>query len=193
MNKQTGSHYFIAFPVPLNVRKLLYEWANLLKNDLDYRYWTDIEDYHITCVFLGGSSQDQLTAVKTKLNHLTKNSKPFDCQLKGVDMFGRKDRPRVIYGDIKGDEHLFALQQAVHQICSDAGFELDKRPYHPHITIAKRWGAQHGVSIKELLSEKISADQEIKWTNHELVLYQVVLNQTPRYQPIERFELKKGE
>ncbi|MBM7644877.1 2'-5' RNA ligase [Scopulibacillus daqui] len=189
MEKQTSSHYFIAFPLPLNVRKQLYDWANVLKSDLNYRYWTHIEDYHITCVFLGETSENQLKEIKTQLNKFANESKPFELHLNGIGTFGRKDKPRVLYGDIQGDDHLFAFQRAVYQICSKAGFELDKRSYRPHVTIAKKWGSEQGVSIEELISEKISI-QEMKWLNTEAVIYKVVLNQTPRYLPVERFALK---
>lgn len=61
-------------------------------------------------------------------------------EIGGLNIFGSPKSPRIFWAQVNEVEPLFHLQEIVHKMCLAAGFTLETRPYHPHITLARKWG-----------------------------------------------------
>ncbi|SDI79280.1 RNA 2',3'-cyclic phosphodiesterase [Natribacillus halophilus] len=182
------THYFLALPVPESVRKQLHELTAFpeLQN---FKSMTHVDDYHITLFFLGGVDEGQLTQLQKNLPSMLRHFSAFDVQLNGVAVFGNENWPRVLFADVKKIQSLMDLQAAVMEKCVDAGLKKEKRPFRPHITIAKRWKHKEICPIETLQSETRHW-KDIHWQVQEVGLYAVRLGQLPRYQFVTRFPLQ---
>lgn len=99
--------------------------------------WSARESWHITLQFLGSSTPEQYSCITTRLRELRHASIEIYPGL-----FGSFDRAGVFYVDIRVTPQLTALQQAVVAATAPCGFVPEDRPYHPHITLARRKGKQ---------------------------------------------------
>lgn len=188
MEQQT--HYFLALALPSETKELLYKWREMLEPRLPFKSWVHPEDLHITLAFLGGqASIKQLTAIKKQMPEIAKQHESFTLQLNGLGIFGKSDSPRILWAGVEESELLHVLQKDIYEACIDIGFSLDKRPFTPHITMARKWKAESPfvqTQLKEIVQPK--EDKSIFKAEH-FVLYQTHLNRSPKYQPLSIFSL----
>lgn len=188
MEHQT--HYFLALALPTETKELLYKWREMLEPRLPFKSWVHPEDLHITLAFLGGqASFKQLTAIKKEMPEIAKQHENITLQFNGLGIFGKSDSPRILWAGVEESQLLRALQKDVYQACTDLGFTLDKRPFTPHITMARKWNSENPflpTELKEIVQPK--EDKSIIKAEH-FVLYQTHLNRVPKYQPLSIFSL----
>jgi len=180
------AHYFLGIPLPNDIKAHLHELSKRFKADLDYGYWTDEADYHITLLFLGDAKPSQLEALKRSLHAKTGQMAGGDIKLKGFGTFGKKEQPRVLWMGIDYDRHLTELYEAAKESVASSGFTVDARPYRPHITIAKKWRSPSRIADIESLFPSF---EPLSWKAKEYILFQVDPGKTPRYIPVESFTL----
>ena len=146
--------------------------------------WSARESWHITLQFLGSTKPEQYDCIAARLREL--RSSPLRVKLGGLGTF---DRAGVLYVEVCVTPELTALQQAVIAATCPCGFVPEERPYHPHITLARR----KGKGGSELRNVKLQMQQQPKlagFTADSFVLYESV--PTPegsRYDVRERFPL----
>ncbi|MFC0015578.1 MULTISPECIES: RNA 2',3'-cyclic phosphodiesterase [Allobacillus] len=176
-------HYFIGFPVSTLVEEQLEKWQEILSPFVNYRKWLNPEDFHITLKFLGSVSNEQLWQVKERLANI---SIPHDLMLHitGVNFFGKEDQPRVMYADIAPTESLLALQKVVEHEMVSLGFDVERRPYRPHITLAKKWLKDKKYFSADRLTEKLDMEKSIDFPVNQLILYTVKRGQNKSYEPV---------
>jgi 2'-5' RNA ligase len=62
---------------------------------------------------------------------------PFDMQLSGVGAFPNFRRPRVVWMGVEAEPRLELLHHDVEVAAADAGYEVEGRPFRPHVTLAR--------------------------------------------------------
>lgn len=182
-------HYFIAVPLPEPVREALAQKAELLNGKVHYKQWPHPQDYHITLAFLGGAGFQKINELKGAVESAVKDCEPCELMLNGVGTFGKKDQPRVLWAGVSADQKLYDLQQKVNDACRSVGFEMDKRPYKPHITLAKKWAGEEKLD-REILERVAMAP--LTWEVNGIVLFQIHPRRMPKYQPLRIFSLGAG-
>src|ERR1700727_1968965 len=90
---------------------------------------------HITLQFLGHSTPAQLESLGTRLADV--RSLPVPVQLGKLGSF---ERAGVFFADVVVTQELAALQERVVDTTSQCGFFAESRPFHPHITLARKAG-----------------------------------------------------
>lgn len=184
--KRQGNHFFLALPVPKEVAAQVASSVKKKNEDLSFKTWVVPEDYHITLHFLGYASNEQLQKINEGLPDLVSHWKPFELQMTHIGTFGEPLSPRILWVGVREESSLFSLQNEIGTICKQAGFELEKRPYRPHITIARKWARESPFSLP-LLSTEI--DGNWKWSVREVLLYQTHMDRLPKYEAIYRYPL----
>ena len=106
--------------------------------------WIDPTGIHLTLAFLGNLTDEQLEMAKNATQVAAQQAVPFDYRLKGLGIFGSSSQPRVIWmgvedlpsGQIQGSplQHLHRLLTRELEV---RGFEIEKRPFSPHLTLAR--------------------------------------------------------
>jgi RNA 2',3'-cyclic 3'-phosphodiesterase len=110
--------------------------ATLAPLRIDAR-WIPEGNLHITLWFLGEVPQTRLDALREACREPLAIT-PFVIRLGGVGMFPPSGPPRVIWmGVIDRKDGLEALHAELSARLSPLGFEPDRRPFNPHLTLAR--------------------------------------------------------
>lgn len=178
-------HYFLAVTLPDHIKEILANYKEEVKDKLPFRSWVHKEDYHITLAFLGSAAQEQLQGIEKGLQILV-NTAELDLTLQSFSTFGLVESPRIFWAGLKENRALFDLQKQVHAICERNGFSLEIRPYHPHITVARKWGGEENFNLKDL--KQLDA---VLFQADTITLYESHVHQIPKYKPIYEIKLQK--
>lgn len=153
--------------------------------------WSAPESWHITLQFLGSTTPQQYECITTRLRAL--HQPPVSIALGTIGTF---DRVGVLFVDVRVSPQLLALQQAVTAATAPCGFVAESRPYHPHLTLARRKGKSGGEELRNLKAQIGRQPDITSFTADSFALYESV--PTPegsRYEIRERFSLngRRGE
>lgn len=139
---------FVAIELPADVRELLEALTLQLKRRMVVALgawsaeqslkWVAPESLHVTLKFLGYVAPARLEAIQTSLREVGARSPRFTLHTSGVGAFPTMNRPRAVWVGVKGDQpRLTTLQSRVDAAMSDLGFVAEKRPFSPHLTLAR--------------------------------------------------------
>lgn len=149
----------------------------------DFR-WTDPHNLHLTVRFIGTVESDAVDEIANRVELAPGPS--FEITLGELGTFKRGRLVRVVWlGVGAGAEGLQRLAARVEEECGVAGLEAEKRPFTPHLTLA-RARAEEGATLPPLpdLPELAS------WRANELVLYSSHLGRAGAvHEPIRRIPL----
>jgi len=128
----TSKRLFVAIDLPESTRQLL--------TDLDPHIrgvrWTDPAQLHLTLSFFGEVPDETSLVLREKLSAISFGA--FFLPIVGVGTFSAKGAPKIIWiGVGKAHPHLFQIHKRVQEAALAAGLELELRPWHPHVTIAR--------------------------------------------------------
>lgn len=125
---------------------------------------------HITLVAPFSTDPDTIKKVETLLEDFVQELSPFDIAVGG---FGAFDK-RVIFLEVKENELLNEcykkLNHDMHALLPEL-FKLEKRPFHPHITIANRDIPLSG--FKDAFAYFSSIDYKAQFNAHKITLLQL--------------------
>ena len=100
--------------------------------------WVRPELMHLTLAFLGDVSQDFLDSAKAQLIEAAWRHRSFQAQLKGLGAFPSPSRARVVWvGMEQGNRDVCALQSDVVKALCSVGYQPERRPFSPHLTIGR--------------------------------------------------------
>ncbi|WP_210364873.1 RNA 2',3'-cyclic phosphodiesterase [Bacillus sp. REN3] len=178
------AHYFYALELPAEVKRYLEKAAEGLKQQLAFKTWVHPHDYHITLAFLGNAPFDAIDTSNRRIEEALEGLAPFELRIDHLGTFGRKDSPRIFWAGLERSLALAALREKVFSACLDAGFTLEKRPFSPHITIARRWLDEAPYTYGQNPFEG-----GLPFCADRVVLYKTHLGNSPKYEPITIFPL----
>lgn len=100
--------------------------------------WVKPEGIHVTLKFLGEVQQKKLPAIKMALGEAVMRHAPFNLELDNMGIFGGREGLRLMWVGIAGDVlRLEALVRDVNLAMSVVGFEPERRPFRPHLTLGR--------------------------------------------------------
>ncbi len=92
--------------------------------------------------------------------------------LAGLGRFPERGQPRVLWAGLAGDvETLQRLQADLAARAADAGVELDKRPFSPHVTIGRVKSAFGAYTIADELDRVGPTLRDKPFSAEALTLY----------------------
>jgi RNA 2',3'-cyclic 3'-phosphodiesterase len=121
---------FAGHEIPPHVSSVL----ESLQDGLFDARWIDPADFHVTLRFIGDVSIHVANDIDSLLADVDR--KPLTLRLSSVGVFGG-DKPHSIYAEVEPSRELSALQSEVERIVQACGVGLDKRKFHPHVTLAR--------------------------------------------------------
>jgi RNA 2',3'-cyclic 3'-phosphodiesterase len=184
------THYFFAVKIPEKTKLIMKMQLEKLKTKFPFQRWVHYEDLHITLAFLGFAPPETLVKAETYVKEAIQNSKGFQLQINRLGIFGREDVPRVFWADTIDSNELQQLRKVVFTACEQAGFQLEKRPFRSHITLARKWAGDEAFH-KELLTfwEELQPEP-LTFKVSDVILYQTHLQKTPKYEEKAVFPLE---
>lgn len=188
MNKQT--HFFYAIKIPQETKLILKENRERLKEFLPFGRWVHHEDLHITLAFLGNAPSEKLTSAMENVQAALSGTKGFILEINRLGIFGKQDSPRIFWADTNENKEMQVVRKKVFSACLEAGFQLETRPFKPHITLARKWTGdkpfqQHLLNVWDKLQP-----EPLLFTVDEVVLYQTHLDKTPKYEEKTIYKLE---
>jgi 2'-5' RNA ligase len=108
------------------------EAAAHLRSHLGATRTSNPDQWHITLAFLG--EVPAVEPLSPGLRDAAARHDPFDLRLAGSGSFGRRATWVGVGGDVAA---LRALAAAVQAACRDAGVDLERRAYRPHLTVGR--------------------------------------------------------
>ena len=146
--------------------------------------WTDSESWHITLQFLGNATPEQFACLNARLSAI--RAAPVHVRL---GQLGGFDRAGVFFADVVVTPELAALQQKVVGATGGCGFVAETRPFHPHITLARRAGNQRTSTLKEIVKRE-GVPPFSGFTGREFLLYESHIGREgAQYEVRRRFAL----
>ena len=138
---------------------------------------THVEDLHVTLVFLGALQQERGPCLERVAGEV--RGEPFELS---IDQVGYCSRPRILWS---GPSHPpAALQRLVRDLQKEligCGFKPERRPYSPHITLARKGQPQRFKGLERAL----------RWPVTEFALVVSRLGgEPPRYRVLKRWSLE---
>ncbi|MEK4229250.1 RNA 2',3'-cyclic phosphodiesterase [Solibacillus sp. FSL H8-0538] len=182
-------HYFWAVRLPDSIKQYIQDEMTNVKQIFKFKRWVHMDDYHITLVFLGSVDQQKTQSVIDLVGDAIKDEKAFELQIEGLNVFGNNISPRIFWGAVNHETKLHQLQAVVHKKCQEAGFTLENRPYHPHITLARNWTGNEEFDRGLLQKHNPFYEEALSFQANEIVLYKSNLEKTPKYEPVATFSL----
>ncbi|MFB5663800.1 RNA 2',3'-cyclic phosphodiesterase [Alteribacillus sp. HJP-4] len=178
-------HYFLAVKPDRRIKEYLSYWTEENAQYLFFRKWVHPADFHITLFFLGAAEESKLAAIIKQGHILKKHTTSFHLKLEREGVFGSKKQPRILWAGVEKSAALFNLQAGVAGVCEEAGFDVETRPYRPHITLARKWDG--GKQIYSETEKQLSHLESLEWKVSEFYLFRTRPKQEPKYEIVETF------
>jgi 2'-5' RNA ligase len=107
---------------------------------------------HLTLAFLGEIAEPAVPAIVDSLSTADIDVRPFAAALQGLGVFPPRGAPRILWIGIgEGAKEIGAAQREVANRLTHAGVMLERRPFHPHLTLA-RWRTSFPADRQRALS-----------------------------------------
>lgn len=157
---------FIAINLPEDIKKQLTDYQNKWL-ELPCR-WIKKENLHITLMFLGYLSDEELMEVLKITKEVSQRHQPFLIELKKI-IYGppKKMPPRMVWVEGEKSKELGELQKDLENSLLSSSLkslETESRPYTPHITLGRirQWEfRQIEPEERPIIDEDISLNFEI--------------------------------
>lgn len=189
MGNHDNAHFFFAVKLPSETKKQLNEYCKELKEKLPFSRWVHHEDYHITLAFLGSAPEHKLNTAGKLVADSLEGTKAFPLFINRLGIFGKESSPRIFWCDTEREERLHVVRDKVFSACQDAGFELETRPFKPHITLARKWVGTKAFQKSSIDQYNPFKEKALEFDAAEVVLYRTHLDKTPKYESIAIFPL----
>lgn len=124
---------FLALPIPDDTADALMDLQTGVRN----ARWIADDTFHITLVFLGNCTPQELTDLDAGLSGM--RMERFALTPKGVGAFGG-GTPRQLFAGFAESEPLSRLHGKIERIAREVGIAIERRKYVPHVTLARCGG-----------------------------------------------------
>lgn len=95
------------------------------------------QSIHLTLKFLGNIDEPMVERVRHVLEGSARSCNCFDLQVEGLGVFPSLRRPRIVWVGLRKEPALDKLQRGLETSLLPLGWKLDKRPFKPHLTLAR--------------------------------------------------------
>jgi RNA 2',3'-cyclic 3'-phosphodiesterase len=120
--------------------------------------WVDPSNIHLTLAFLGELTDEQVAEAIQTTEVVAQQAQSFSYRLSRLGTFGSSRFPRVIWMGIEEPlGSLVSMHRMLNQQLLHRGFEVDTRPFSPHLTLARLkspLSAQEQQKLQSLLADK---------------------------------------
>jgi 2'-5' RNA ligase len=138
-----SSRLFAGIPVPEPARTELAAVLDGLAGRGWPVRWVRPEGLHLTLKFFGTVADDVADGLAGALAAAAAGTGPIPMTTTTLGAFPAGRPARVLWIGLDSPGSLELLQDAVERACVPLGFEVEGRPFHPHITLGRVTEGQH--------------------------------------------------
>lgn len=150
---------FIATSFPAAVTAPLNERLARVKSRLPAASWVRPETQHLTFAFLGEHLESVIDEVSPLVASRVSSIEKFEATLKDSGFFPNPRHARVGWVGAQPPERFGALARAVREGVEEAGLELDRNEFRPHLTLMRirdRWPPLSIETFNKALADYVS-------------------------------------
>ena len=155
---------FIAINFKKGVKYEIQEIIESLKLSSIKGKFVKSDHLHLTLEFFGDISEDRVGDIINTMNKVSTRS--FSLKPSNLGYF-KKRRGNIYWIGLKKSKRLLELQKELHNMLRDKNFNLEDRPYTPHITVGRKVVLEESVNLDEYI--KPLGKIRIKVTSIELM------------------------
>ena len=136
--------------------------------------WVDPANIHITLAFLGDTKEEKIKVATMMLRQVCKGFGQFNFTLSGTGLFKSFRDPRVIWAGIENSKELVELNSLILKGLRESGFNIEDRPFRPHITI----GRIKSIKDSDLLRKTLDRYKDVTFQSvpvSEIILFESIL------------------
>ncbi|MEM8771720.1 MAG: RNA 2',3'-cyclic phosphodiesterase [Pseudomonadota bacterium] len=119
--------------VSLSLPEIVADALTFLQSGVEGARWRPEENFHLTLAFIGETDRHGFENAIDALSAV--DAPTFEISLAGAGFFGDK-KPRALWAGVEPSDALNHLQAKVEQVLRRAGFDLERRKFTPHVTLA---------------------------------------------------------
>jgi RNA 2',3'-cyclic 3'-phosphodiesterase len=129
---------FIALELDTGIQRRLSGVIDRMARELPALRWVDPLGIHLTVAFLGELSNERVEEAIQATSVAARQVAPFDYRLTRLGVFGGTNQPRVIWMGVEEPTGSLArLHETLKRALQQRGFELETRPFSPHLTLSR--------------------------------------------------------
>ncbi len=183
-----GRRLFYAVPFPPDASAAVAAVVDQIRSEgvpgggRDVR-WVRLDGLHLTLRFLGPTLDDRVAAAIDVAGRAVAGHAPFDISIGGAGTFPPVGRPRALWLGVRdGAAELANLAASVDRSLVAAGWDLDPKPFRPHLTLARSDGVPAGMAIGARLVD-LADDLDVRFRADEIGIFESVTGGGPaRYE-----------
>jgi RNA 2',3'-cyclic 3'-phosphodiesterase len=187
---------FVGLDIPQDIRDRLSHFVDGLRSFAPDIRFVNPETFHITLKFIG----DTTKADEIKRALASIHGPSFNVTFAATGYFPGIKSPRVFWAGIQAPPELASLASAIDRAMTPLGFEPERGPYQPHLTLARSGsgrprptpGDKPNPKFQRLQQRLSSLPQPDfgTMTAHEFFLYESKLSpRGAQYFKVERYPL----
>jgi 2'-5' RNA ligase len=141
---------FIAIELPESTAAALHTYSLALAQQvpLGTVKWVEPGNMHLTLVFLGETEPEKMRLVQAVMNVAAASHSPFNLKPTVLGCFPNASRPRVIWAGLGGEVKVAqSLKKTLDAGLEPLGWEPEKRPFAPHLTLGRVKDGRGRVSL----------------------------------------------
>jgi RNA 2',3'-cyclic 3'-phosphodiesterase len=151
--------------------------------------WAGKDQMHLTLAFLGDTEENIIPDLVSGFESVIKAHQSFHVTLSGLGVFRNIHDPRVIWIGCEAEKEFREIKKDIDKILDLFEFEVDTRPFAPHLTLGRVKSMRHLNHLSQLIG--VYKDTVFQSENvGEIVLYESKLTTDgPEYTPVHKFVL----
>jgi 2'-5' RNA ligase len=149
--------------------------------------WVAEEDFHLTLAFLGELPEHLIPKLVEAASVV--RTPAFRLELESVGLFQSRGRPRVLWAGTRFEERLATLQRVLANELRQSGFSLERRRFHPHVTLARIEDCSVG-DVSDWVARHLSFRAAAFGVFEFHLMQSVRPGHGPRYVSLARFSLR---
>jgi RNA 2',3'-cyclic 3'-phosphodiesterase len=184
---------FLALNLPADLRHGVVEATAGLRAIAPQLSWVKEPLLHLTLKFLGDRTPDEAERVGASIVSVADRHREPSVRIGGVGAFPNFRRSRVVWLGVEQEPRLELVHHDVEVACEAMGFELDGRPFRPHVTLARVRRPLREPEARALAREAKAVDFSGDWVIRSIDLMQSELSPAgPSYTTLVSAPLRSG-
>jgi 2'-5' RNA ligase len=146
---------FVALEIPSAVRENLAALLKSLRAASPQTRWVRPENLHVTLKFIVEVAEAKLAAIRSALAGV-RSEQPVTLDFRGLGFFRDEKHPRVFWAGIEASANLKTLAADIDMATEKLGIPLEKRPFSPHLTLARFESPRLREKLRTAIQENVS-------------------------------------
>lgn len=180
---------FIAIELPDDVKDILVALVERLRRTDVRASWVKRHAMHLTLRFLGDIDEPRVSDIEKGLDAGLEAFPPsFELRVKNVGCFPNVARPSVVWAGVHPIEGpLMSAFRACEAAARSAGLPAERKPFRPHLTVARLKHPSDGTQLRACLEQEASLESDSFRVRGVILVRSQLTPRGPIHTPLREF------